>query len=210
MRNILKVKAVGTLLDSRKWLSKKGNSYVRGRILCKTPSPLEFEFSCFNDAINERLVNENKSGERIKVIGNISNWQDMVTISIYRLVLANSVNDSAEFFAIGKLLDVRDEGELMTLVVESRNNFKGRDFSRELDITTPNTEKFREKAMSLMGRNILARGILRQISTREEDDEQSRIICWLNSLDVLAEKLKMERKDAVNEVQPIGSDKSSA
>lgn len=196
MRNILKVKAVGTLLDFQKWQSRKGKIYARGKLLCKIPAQIEIPFSCFRDSINERLFSENKTGERVKIIGNISNWRDAITINIYRLVLANSVNDMAEFVAIGTLQDVKEEGELLTLVIESRNNFRGQEIARTLDITTKNTANFKEKLLIVKGKRVLAKGILRQVSAMDGNAE-ARIICWLNSLDAIRERiLKAEKQEA--------------
>jgi len=166
--------------------------------LCQTPSQIEIPFSCFRDSINERLFNENKTGERVKIIASISNWQDTLSVIVNRLVLANSVNDKAEFVAIGLLQDVKEEGEFLILVVEAKSFFKGQEISRTLDITANKTENFREKLVSVKGKHVLAKGILRQIASM---DDNAKIICWLNSIDVISEKiLKPEKQEAGNAV----------
>ena len=194
MRSILKVKAVGILTGLQKLQSRKGRTYATGSILCKTPSQIEIPFSCFRNSINERLFSENKIGERVKITGNISNWRGSISISIYRLALANSVYDRAEFVAIGTLQDAGEDGRLLTLAIESKSNFKGQMIVRALDIATNNAENFKERLSLAKGSHVLARGILRQVS----DGGNSRIICWLNSLDIIRERIlradKQERR----------------
>jgi hypothetical protein len=207
MRDILKVRADGSLLGFQKWMSRQqGKIYARGTILCRTPSKIEIPFSCFKDEINKRLFNENNTGERVKIIGNVSNWRDTITINVYRLVLANSVHDKAEFSAIGTLQEIREEGRLLILVIEAKNFFKGKETSHALDVTTNNTENFRGKLIAVKGRRVLATGIVRQISGLDENE--ARIICWLTSLDVITErKPRVEKQEAGNELRSAGADK---
>lgn len=211
MRSILKVKAEGSLLGFQKWQSRQGKIYARGSLLCRTPSKIEIPFSCFNDEVNARMFNENKAGERVKVIGNISNWRDTPSIIVNRLVQANSVNDKAEFMAIGILQDIKEEGRLLILVIESKSSFKGQEISRTLDITTNNTEGFRGRLIAVKGKCVLAKGILRQIYEGENEDGEARIICWLTSIDLIREKiLKSEKQEAENEIRSDRPDKGTA
>ncbi len=157
------------------------------------------------------MFNENKVGERVKVIGNISNWRDTPSIIVNRLVQANSVNDKAEFMAIGTLQDIKEEGRLLALVIESKSSFKGQDISRTLDITTNNTEGFRGRLIAVKGKYVLAKGILRQIYEGEDENGEARIICRLTSIDVIRDKiLKSEKQESGNEIRSNRLDNCTA
>jgi hypothetical protein len=188
MRNILKVNATGNLVSYEKWLSRSGLTYIRGRLLVKEPQQMELEFSCFNKELNDRLLNEDLRGERVKVTGRLSIWQDSLSLTVFRLVKTNAIHDQAEFVAIGTLKEVMEDGELLNLLIEAKNLFKGKEDLRTLEITTNNSSSIRDKVLKAKGKQVIADGILKQVN----DD---LIICWLDSLDVLRDKiLKAEKQ----------------
>jgi hypothetical protein len=149
---------------------------------------MELEFSCFNKELNDRLLNEDLRGERVKVTGRLSIWQDSLSPTVFRLVKTNAIHDQAEFVAIGTLKEVMEDGELLNLLIEAKNLFKGKEDLRTLEITTNNSSSIRDKVLKAKGKQVIADGILKQVN----DD---LIICWLDSLDVLRDKiLKAEKQ----------------
>jgi len=185
MRDILKVIAVGNLIDLEKRRSINGLDYVEGRLLCRDALQKQISFFCFSRKINQRLLRENLIGERVKIIGSVRTRNNSLYMAIYRLERAKAVHDKAEFVAIGVLKDVFKKARILNFTIEARTFFQGQNFSNTLEVNALYEKVSINKLLVIKGKRVLAKGTIREIT----GSTGSKVICWLNFLDVLRERV---------------------
>jgi hypothetical protein len=194
--DVLKVIAIGSLIETQKRQSKNGKVYTFSTVQASTDEGQEvLHFSCFDERINKRLLSSSLAGERVKAIGTLRTncfknkngvSKSYLNATVFHLEKARSPVDKIIFIAMGRLGDVFEQKQYIGFRIETNKFYKGKTYNNILEVKT-NNMAMKTRLLNARGKRVLIRGRIIRVMNNGAAQQKGYLetICLLNRFSII-------------------------